>query len=48
MFFLGVAAGMVNVYRAVARIQTPVGMRRPDEIEARGRPGRDKWDKDEE
>jgi hypothetical protein len=29
MFFLGVAAGMVNVYRAVAGIQTPVGMRRP-------------------
>ena len=42
MFFLGVAAGMVSVYRAVARIETPVGMRRPDEIEARGRPGRDK------
>jgi ATP synthase protein I len=48
MFFLGVAAGMVNVYRAVARIQAPVGMRRPDEIGAPGRPGRDKWDEDED
>ncbi|MGD9615450.1 MAG: AtpZ/AtpI family protein [Alphaproteobacteria bacterium] len=48
MFFLGVAAGMVNVYRAVARIQAPVGMRRPDEIQARERPGRDKWDEDED
>ena len=48
MFFLGVAAGMVNVYRAVARIQAPVGMRRPGEIEARGRPGRDNWDEDED
>jgi ATP synthase protein I len=47
-FFLGVAAGMVNVYRAVARIQTPVGMRRPDEIQARGRPGRDRWDEDKD
>jgi ATP synthase protein I len=48
MFFLGVAAGMVNVYRAVARIQAPVGMRRPDEIGGRERPGRDKWDEDED
>ena len=48
MFFLGVAAGMVSVYRAVAGIQTPVGMRRPDETEARGRPGRDNWDEDED
>ena len=48
MFFLGVAAGMVNVYRAIAGIQTPVGMRRPDESKVRGRPGRDKWDEDED
>jgi ATP synthase protein I len=48
MFFLGVAAGMVNVYRAVAGIQTPVGVRLPDEIEARGRADRDKWDEDED
>src|SRR3954449_7786325 len=37
MFFLGVAAGMVNTYRAVAGIQTPVGMGGPD---AAGEPGR--------
>jgi ATP synthase protein I len=48
MFFLGVAAGMVNVYRAIAGIQTPVGMRRQDESEARGRLGRDKWDEDKD
>ncbi len=46
MFFLGVAAGMVNVYRAVAGIQTPVGMRRPGEIATPGRTARDKWDED--
>src|ERR1051325_9564534 len=46
MFFLGVAAGMVNVYRAVAGIQTPVGMRRPDEIGTPGQATRDKWDED--
>jgi ATP synthase protein I len=48
MFFLGVAAGMVNVYRAVAGIQTPVGMRRPDEIGTPGQTARDKWDEDED
>ena len=48
MFFLGVAAGMVNTYRAVAGIQTPVGMRRPDEIGTPGRTARDKWDEDED
>jgi ATP synthase protein I len=48
MFFLGVAAGMVNVYRAVAGIQTPVGMRRPGEIATPGRTARDKWDEDED
>ena len=48
MFFLGVAAGMVNVYRAVAGIKTPVGYRRPDEIATPGRQLEDKWDEDEE
>src|SRR6185437_11679652 len=28
LFFLGVAAGMLNVYRAVAGVSTPVGYRR--------------------
>ncbi|HEX3863921.1 MAG TPA: AtpZ/AtpI family protein [Stellaceae bacterium] len=31
LFFLGVAAGMVSVYRAVAGINTAVGFRRPDQ-----------------
>ena len=54
MFFLGVAAGMINVYRAVAGIKTPVGFRRPGELKAgerrtaKGRPADgwrdDKWD----
>ena len=48
MFFLGVAAGMVNVYRAVAGIQTPVGMRRRNEIGTSGQAARDKWDEDED
>jgi ATP synthase protein I len=47
LFFLGVAAGMLNVYRAVTGVSTPVGYRRPDEAPAAGaRPG-DKWDDDE-
>lgn len=47
LFFLGVAAGMLNVYRAVAGISTPVGYRRPGE-EATGRRGaKDGWDDDE-
>jgi len=48
MFFLGVAAGMVNVYRAVTGIETPVGMRRPDEVAGRSRPAWDKWEEDED
>ena len=47
MFFLGVAAGMVNVYRAVAGIKTPVGMRRPDTGRSDA-PARDKWEEDED
>ena len=50
LFFLGVGAGMLNVYRAVAGINTAVGFRRPD-----GNGGgatqppapKDKWDDEE-
>jgi ATP synthase protein I len=31
LFFLGVAAGMLNVYRAVTRVSGAVGYRRPPE-----------------
>ena len=48
LFFLGVGAGMLSVYRAVAGITTPVGYRRVDEINAGGQPAKDKWDEDEE
>ena len=34
LFFLGVAAGMLNVYRAVTGISTAAGYRRPDEAPA--------------
>ena len=49
LFFLGVAAGMLNVYRAVAGIKTAVGFRRLDSPAAdrKGRSG-DNWDDDEE
>jgi ATP synthase protein I len=47
LFFLGVAAGMLNVYRAVSGISTPVGYRRPDENRAGKHPGQDPWDDDE-
>ena len=30
LFFLGVAAGMVNVYRALTGVRMAVGYRRPD------------------
>jgi ATP synthase protein I len=47
LFFLGVAAGMLNVYRAVTGISAPVGYRRPSE-EADGTRGvKDGWDDDE-
>jgi ATP synthase protein I len=42
LFFLGVAAGMLNVYRAVSGIKTPVGYRYPP-----GGPGADAEDDDE-
>jgi ATP synthase protein I len=47
LFFLGVAAGMLNVYRAVSGISTPVGYRRPGEDGAGKQPGPDPWDEDE-
>jgi ATP synthase protein I len=34
LFFLGVAAGMLNVYRAVTGIKGPVGYRRGAEVSA--------------
>ena len=44
LFFLGAAAGMLNVYRAVTGISAPVGYRRPGEGEV-GRPAaQDEWD----
>jgi ATP synthase protein I len=48
LFFLGVGAGMLSVYRAVANIKTPVGYRRLDESSAGGKPAKGKWDEDEE
>jgi|SRR5271166_1889876 len=47
LFFLGVAAGMLNVYRAVSGISTPVGYRRPGEERAGKQAGQDPWDDDE-
>ena len=47
LFFLGVAAGMLNVYRAVARISTPAGYRRPGGDGAGARGAKDAWDDDE-
>jgi ATP synthase protein I len=40
LFFLGVAAGMLNVYRAVNRISGAAGYREPGETVA----GTNKWD----
>ena len=47
LFFLGVAAGMLNVYRAVSGISTPVGYRRPGKDGPAPRPNQDAWDDDE-
>jgi ATP synthase protein I len=41
LFFLGVAAGMLNVYRAVTGISGPVGYRRGDQVSAGLK---DRWD----
>ena len=46
LFFLGVGAGMLSVYRAVAGIKMPVGSRPLDKIG--GRRAKDEWDDDEE
>jgi ATP synthase protein I len=45
LFFLGVAAGMLNVYRAVTGVSVPVGYRRPDG--GGTRTAKDEWDDDE-
>jgi ATP synthase protein I len=47
LFFLGVAAGMLNVYRAVTGISTAAGYRRPNEAPAASQQPSDKWDDDE-
>jgi ATP synthase protein I len=47
LFFLGVAAGMLNVYRAVSGISAPVGYRRPGSDSSAPRPGQDPWEDDE-
>jgi ATP synthase protein I len=47
LFFLGVAAGMLNVYRAVSGISAPVGYRRPGADGAPKGPAPDPWDDDE-
>jgi len=48
LFFLGVGAGMLSVYRAVAGIRTPVGSRPLDKIGSNSRNAKDDWDEDEE
>jgi ATP synthase protein I len=56
LFFLGIGAGMVSVYRAVAGIKMAVGYRRsgkfdgtPDADRQRAKErAKDKWDDDEE
>jgi ATP synthase protein I len=47
LFFLGVAAGMLNVYRAVTGVNTAAGYRRPEEVLAAGNRPTEKWDEDE-
>jgi ATP synthase protein I len=47
MFFLGVAAGMLNVYRAVAGVKTAVGYRNPGAPKPGKRRVDDKWDDEE-
>jgi ATP synthase protein I len=44
LFFLGIGAGMLSVYRAVAGIKTPVGYRQPNEDGAGRKPAKDDWD----
>src|SRR5262252_1866363 len=47
LFFLGIAAGMLNVYRAVSGIRAPVGFRKLDGEGAAGGARPDAWDDDE-
>jgi ATP synthase protein I len=47
LFFLGVAAGMLNVYRAVTRVSAPVGYRRPNRDTTATPQAGDGWDDDE-
>jgi ATP synthase protein I len=52
LFFLGVAAGMLSVYRAIAGINTAVGFRRLEPRDARRQAeqeqgAKDKWDREE-
>jgi ATP synthase protein I len=44
MFFLGVAAGMLNVYRAVTGMGVAIGYRRRSEGGTGSRQTRDPWD----
>jgi ATP synthase protein I len=47
MFFLGVAAGMLNVYRAVTGVKTAVGFRTLGAPEPGKRRAAEKWDDEE-
>lgn len=47
LFFLGVGAGMLSVYRAVAGIGTPAGYRRQNPDAAGARAAKKRWDDDE-
>ena len=48
LFFLGIGAAMVSVYRAVAGIRVPVGYRRAETLDTGRQAAKDKWDEDEE
>jgi len=47
LFFLGVAAGMLNVYRAVTRIGGAVGLGQRDIAARTPPPASPEWDEDE-
>ena len=47
LFFLGVGAGMVSVYRAVTGIKMAVGSRQLHKAEAGARRAKADWDEDE-
>jgi ATP synthase protein I len=47
LFFLGVGAGMLSVYRAVTGIKMAVGSRQLHKAEAGARRAKDDWDDDE-